>query len=509
MSYAIYETTTPAPFNSNPTGSDAARKVNVQEPPKIPLFEFQAYQALHADRATIKRDKIGDVYAPLAQLRNYRSAVAQSSGVVRTASGVSTGAVDSVAQEAVQILGQIVVDRASAQAYQLIKDKLLELLGCQSDGTSTKHHFDATCGLLVPLRIEDVASSRDALLAAVVVDVVKSIENKVSGNKTWNDALNSTFASLLATGVIPLIARPKNTIDDTVARTILDALLTYATNDIGQEPKPGEKALVVGLTAYLQCLHPGGDQPGDLGDPAKVLAACDVGANVDGLTTDPTIRPAAHAAAQALVAAGTPTPTGGDPHVRVVHALDLTFSSGCMVLRDTATGVTPRFACDNPMTLTTVVDALALMQPIADDAVLGETNALIAATVHALQLTNSDLESKDANRVFILVGGLLDYAATYTATTGTTTDDLHTQRTKILESLTTSMTNRTGRAGDTILSIGGALRLVAGRTWSADSSSVHAFYGPLSLPLGVALTHLPSGSCPLGIHIQIDALDLG
>jgi hypothetical protein len=469
---------------------------------------------------------------PVALIKAYREAVALHGGADRVSAGGATGAVDA-AEEAVQILGQIVVDRASAQAYQLIKTKLEELLGCDAAGESSKG-FTATCRLLVPLRIEDIANSREALLRALVADLVVAVEGTleatlkqtvaaakkqatVDGTKVpeWNAAIGPSFSSLLATSIVPLVARPKTVIDDGVVRALVDGLVTYATNEI-TTAKPGQKALAVGLTAYLQCLHPGEGQPGERVDPKKLLAACDIGANVDALTADDAnVRPAAHAVAQALVSVATPTPTDGDPRARVVRAIDLVFQSGCMVTRDLTAATAPRFICDDPTTLTSVQDGLALLQPIAADAVMGETNALVAAAVHALQLVNANLagdakddRTKETKRAFILIGGLLDYAATFTNKSDKDAD-LHDQRTKVLESLTRSMTDRTNRAGDTILSVGGALRLVAGRTWKADSRKTHAFWGPLSLPLGVAVTHLPSGKCPVGLHIQVDALDLG
>src|SRR4029077_4199080 len=123
-------------------------------------------------------------------------------------------------------------------------------------------------------------------------------------------------------------------------------------------------------------------------------------------------------------------------------------------------------------------------------------------------------EQKKYQRGVRLLSGVLDYTLTFdpskTATStskstdsGTTADDLHAQRTKIRESLTADMTDRTGRIGDNIFSVGGALR-VAGGAWIRRHGDV-AFYGPISLPLGVSFDdYFQSG--PHGVHIETTAV---
>ena len=65
-----------------------------------------------------------------------------------------------------------------------------------------------------------------------------------------------------------------------------------------------------------------------------------------------------------------------------------------------------------------------------------------------------------------LLAGLLDYAATYAQPSdaqGTSAaDNAHAQRAKILESLTQDMSDRTGRSGDTVFSLGGREIVAAG-----------------------------------------------
>jgi len=448
-------------------------------------------------------------------LKEYRERIAERNGLVAQLPGTSTGA-EAVAAEALQILGQLVVDRATAQAFQVIKKRLLELLQCKDDYTSDRG-FNKTCRVLMPLRIEDIAMSRDALIGALVSDVITHVEGTLKDNQKLKTAVSASLGAVVATAVVPLVAEPKSVLDDTVARKVLNAVVTYASSDLANKTEaltPAEKAMAVGVLAYVQCLNPP-SLPDQGADPAKLLAACDVGANVVKLAAAETaIIPAAQALAQNLVIIATPTPKGTDVRPRLIVAVDTVFDSSCMVLRDIDAKATPTFLCDDPSTqIKSWQDIFAVARPIIDDAVARDTNALIAATVHALQVSDGTLVAADTNRVFVLIGGLLDYTATYTTPqTDGTSDSLHDQRTKILASLTTAMTNRTGRVGDTIASFSGALRLMGGGRISLADSNNHVFLGPLSLPLGFSVTTLgkPKNGCGgCGFHLQVDPVDLG
>jgi hypothetical protein len=492
-----------------------------------------------------------------AALTAYRAKVAEYGGTTQTASGTSTSATSAsdIAAETLQILGQIVVDRATAQAYALIKNKLLEWLQCQDD-YSSKIGFNASCHVLGPLRLQDVAMSRDALLAALVADVTA----KVAKDQAFDDE-KALLGGLLSTTLIPLVTKPQVALNDSAVRHVLDALISYAAVSMPTSGlTPAQEVVAVGVTAYLQCLTP--EQQGT--DVSKVLAACDVGANVTKLAVGhEEVVPAALDLAEDLIFIATPTPKGGDLRPRLTRAADTVFSTSCMLVRASpppaaapggagapptkgaagapaqstqnaagnAAGIivfpppptSPRLECAPPAgkTIMSLQDALDLLQPIVDDAINGNTNGLVASIVTALQFVTSTLSADDAQqadkgqkKALILLGSLLDYAATYTpgaTAAGAATDaNLHDQRTKILESLTTDMTDRTGRAGDLIFSLGGSLRLVGGARIGTSAHGA-AFDGPVSLPLGFAVTQLAEANnrCHCGIHLEFDLVDLG
>jgi hypothetical protein len=500
--YVLYQTPGGAPPPQAAPGLAAPA-------PGAAAAQLQTMRALHR---TVSAPATSPTAAVMV-IRNYRQAVADANGLTAPVAGTATG-FESVADEALQILGQIVVDRATAQAFQLIKNRLVSLLQCQDNYTSPIG-FNNTCRVLVPLRIQDIATSRNALLGGLVSDVIAYVETKATQNNDWKTAVGVSFSAVITTTIVPLVAKPKAVLDDSAAKKVLTAILTYASTEIPTTNlTPAQEAVAVGVLAYLQCLSPDPDATGET-DPSKILPACDVGANVVKLANGKIdIIPAAQGLAQDLVTIAMPTPKGGDGRPRLITAVDTTFSTACMLLRDSTLNAKPTLACDDPTTtIQTKQDILALIQPIVVAAIDRDTNAMIAAAVEALQIANSTLEAKDASRAFVLIGGILDYTATYTnPPAGSTTDSLHDQRTKILESLTTDMTNRTGRVGDTIAALSGTLRVMAGRRFAVGQTSEHAFLGPLSLPLGFSLTHLgePSNWCyGCGIHLQLDAVDLG
>jgi hypothetical protein len=448
---------------------------------------------------------------PLILLKSYRRVRAGQKGFAQIP-GTGTSATDAAVTEAVQILGQIVVDRASARGYELLKDKLIALLGCNDDYTSSTE-FHATCRVLLPLRIEDIAMSRDALLAALVKDALDYVRSRAPGVANAEPLLLGPLPSSIA----PLVTKPGIIVDDAATRAVLDAITSYAGGLSSIATSPVPKVIVVATVAYLRCITPPMlDDKNTTPDVGKMLARCDIGAHVDELSGgDKVVLPAAHALAQRLVAIGTPTPAGGDPRVRLTHAIDTLFSATCMVLDDEDK---PQLACKDPNKLLTAQDGLGLALPIIDAALARDTNATLVAIVHALQVGNARLASKSSRRAFVILGGLLDYGATF-APAGQvsgeaakpTAESVHEQRTRILESLTRSMTDRTGRAGDTIYSLGGAFRAVAGGRLAVAAKDEAAFYGPLGLPLGIAVTHLSQDDawCQCGFHAELDILDLG
>jgi hypothetical protein len=102
-----------------------------------------------------------------------------------------------------------------------------------------------------------------------------------------------------------------------------------------------------------------------------------------------------------------------------------------------------------------------------------------------------------------LVGGLSNYAQVYKATAADTAEAARDARKAALESLIDSMTDRRGRDGDVVVSLGAATG-VSGYLSSNDTKWLQ-----LSLPLGLAVQKLPTKVDPVGVLGQLSFLDLG
>lgn len=428
--------------------------------------------------------------------KQLREAVAANGGVATVPPGIATGAPEVVA-EGVQILGQIVADRASAEAYDLLKRKLEELLHCSAPVV-----FRATCQVLVPLRLQDVAMSRDALFGALAADAFAYINGKGSGRP------NPLLVAAVRSQILPHLLRPKLSIDGAQSRAVLETIQTY-TAGLQNSLTPAQRAVAAGTIAFATCAASKTTE-----DTVKRVLACDVGAVLDHvLAPDDVARPAALSLAVQLIA----IVSNKDPRDRFAHATDTLFATACMLAAPDGDATQtnsggPVLACADASTVTALdlVGSLTLEKAVVDAALDGDSNALIASIVHALAVVNDALVQKESRRAFLILGALTQYAATFTApgdgSAPPTAEQLHEQRTKILESLTTDMTQRTGRNGDFIASLGGSLRGVGGARFGAGT---RAFYGPLSLPLGVGFDYLNKDDGGPGFHGDVTVVDLG
>jgi hypothetical protein len=449
--------------------------------------------------------------------------------------GAAHGAFDDAAAETLQILGQIVVDRASAKGYALLQARLEDAFAC----SSAKTHFPATCAVLRTLRLQDIAMAPQVLASALGTDLLKLLEkhgldvSKVAPASTpiaaskltpadstaavsvaKTSAEEKLFRALYALS-LSLFTKPSQP-TDLLVRRALSALTDYVAEQKTVDGlSPGRQAAIYGVLAFARC--EGGD--------SATLAGCNVSEQLEALGAPDAVRPGAGELAQRLVAiVSAPGNTGQ----RVQLSLDTVADATCMVL--TQGDPEPTLACPPIESLATLdpVAKVAFAQGFVDATFDKDAMRFTVVAARLVDLVWADTpEDKSKGTAEVdrsdvryekrsalrLLAGLLDYAATYAKTPGTgeddpTADDLHAQRTKILESLTEDMTDRTGREGDTIVSLAGSLRVVAGFRIPTKADGVQ-YWGPLSLPLGIALTHVPKRDNGWGFHMQFNAVDLG
>jgi hypothetical protein len=457
------------------------------------------------------------------QGRSSRSAVTTSPGL------------EDIAAETLQILGQVVANRASAEAYRLVKIRLETLLRCGSAPTNAQSAsnpqsvplaqpvapssqdkllnptFPSTCRVLRPLRIEDIATSRDALLGAIVQDGLAYLQNvQALASINLKQADEMGASTVLNAMVLPLVVRPNLLADDVQARTIVGALENYVDrhwSDPYLERNKALHAVVAGVLAYTRCTS-------ESTGTGSTVADCNFTAYADlyaGNEWD--TQAAARALAAQLVSVATLTRSNDQPAAlqRVIRAVDALFASSCMLSQaSTSPNQAIEFKCPEPpdevnLPQIPATTWLSFAQPIVDAALERDSNALIVSIARAVNAFAEAKYAQDHQRALLLLGSLIQYSATYAAQNQDNAEQLHQQRTKILESLTSAMSDRTARDGDDIWSFGGSLRMVGGiRVGGAKP----ALLSPLGLPIGFGFDHVASGSAG-GFHLEISPIDLG
>jgi hypothetical protein len=441
----------------------------------------------------------------------------------------------SAAGEVLQILGQIVVDRASEAAYLRARDEIVKLLGCEkadaggadekkdeedSDKLGDKVKFPRTCRVVRAVRLQDLAMSRWPLVQALVQDLVMAL--LPSANNGAHEKLARSL-TLVAKDVLSDLPRIGVGGSSTAPATLLwghaQEGLSHAGEAIAQCQDDPCRVVALAAVALASChLDALKERPEGR---AAALRTCLVEDTVDTLAGSPPeyhkgILEAAKRIATGWLGAETAvTPEGTPDHrTRARYAVNATFDVGCLWLYSNDM---PRSKCPaqiEPEQTSELGDkrhVASLIRYLTISAIDGDTNAVMAGLSMGVEVVlravNSGALSKDEkkalSRALRLCGAVLQYAETFTKP-GAKEDAqaLHDRRTKILESLTREMTNREGREGDHIFSLGGSLRAVAGARIDPNGEPA-TFFGPLSLPLGIGFQSAQ------GLHLEFGIFDLG
>jgi hypothetical protein len=245
------------------------------------------------------------------------------------------------------------------------------------------------------------------------------------------------------------------------------------------------------------------------------LAACDISKEVDGFTAASERakvvgRSVARSVQLALTATSDNKP---DSDQRIVAALAASFDATCFAVNPDADLGCPALldvvAQDHPR----VILPLSLARGMLEAALERDTNRMVTTAVRGIEAVilptlAASKETKARKKAMRLLAGIVQYSATFQpagdGASDTTQAARHEQRTKILESLTADMSDRTGRDGDWIFSLGGSLAFVNGARFGSGET---VYNGPVSLSLGVGLQNVPE-SCPVGWHFELGVLDL-
>ncbi|GAB4206840.1 MAG: hypothetical protein OHK0013_23840 [Sandaracinaceae bacterium] len=415
--------------------------------------------------------------------------------------------------EALRVLGEIVVDRASQQGFELLRARLLDWLRCPASPTSPRADdgveggqplLPETCAALTTLRIDDLVARPALLLHAAVADVI-------SGAVVADDALPQ----------LPARLRP-------IVRHLFGEAARAMVGDRRALDAADVRALVGELSAF-------GLAPENANDPTARRLRCGLAlaavgtargdaTNIPGeCSENGALRPGVERLAGLVRAIGQEV-HGTEPDLRRLTraAVDLVREVVCAALSPSC----GEDACDTAALLTAPRqstpeasrDARVFLRAVrALHALLdGNTTAAALAVAEATLDRVAFGSSLDPNaqrrlaRALRLFGGLVTYASTYAAsdaqsTQGQSAGTTDAQRRQILETLSAEMTDRSERRGDWIVSVGGSLRLAAGARFAGVDGD--AFWGPASLVLGFGLDLVPDDD--VGLHVELGFFDLG
>jgi hypothetical protein len=429
----------------------------------------------------------------------------------------ANGAAD-VASETAQILGQIVVDRASQAAYAHLARKLTAWLHCgEADG-----HFAATCTIVRDLRVQDLAMAPGQLRRSLAADALAWAGMDAAKGHAGTGGIDpvALIASTIEARVLPLLDRPADAISGRAAEVVLRPLVDRGLAIVEAKATAGfcalsnqDRVLATAAAAFAACEL---QNPGD--GACEIMRLAETFDRSCKESSPGRLAPAHLAYAESIAghlldALSLKKDGAPDGNRRLAAAADATFEIACMyaVPGDDDSGY--RCALDpaahdahtKPLT---AAEKVAVARDVVGAALDRDGAAMVAAIARAairiLPAPDAATEPK-ALRVLATVAA---YSATYAGSSAP--DDAHKQRTALLESLTRDMTDRTGRGGDAIISLGGALRLVGGGRFGhqVDGRRLDALASPLSLPLGFALDVLEETHAR-GLHAELSLLDLG
>lgn len=444
-----------------------------------------------------------------------------------------------IVSETLQILGQIVVDRASQHAYNIIRQRLLTLLSCSDH----QAYLPSTCRTIETFRIADVAAAPNTLFAAVADDGFKLLVEQLEKRPNGGGDEIELVALMISSVVAPIVLESDGATSLRGLHVIGEALHRYAVKHLEDSGgaaftdvfgSPRRQALALGSLAFMKCrtLYELRNRTGQ----GMELTECPINdfvhevasaANVDS----PRVRLVAATIGSELI--GLSALSKDISRARAARALVSTFDLMCTALPN---GNSLDYGCPSLSNVDDLADSrqlVGLTKAFATGALRKDGGRIIQSSERLIALTyakncakkNGKKKQEDAaedcarmgrsyQRGLRMASGLLQYAGTYTAAgksvTGSSDPDkaaelMHEQRKQILESLTEDVTNRRGREGEWIFSVGGALRAVAGARLGEGNTS---FYGPVDLPMGFGVDYL-AASTNQGFHASLGIFNLG
>jgi hypothetical protein len=439
-----------------------------------------------------------------------------------------------LAEDALQAIGQIILDRATNAAFDLLKKRMLDFLKCNETGCSTDQWcFPETCKVIGNIRFQELVTARNVLYKGFIRDVFFNISKKI-------DKLNLTGEEkqvmLLLKGIIldvlleklTNINRPLDSISigisterfidffirrlkdhKTIKKEILNTSLAALTVWKARAELQGNKFNKASMKPFLDEIlknlggsHPLLPSPGsneyfralktaDLLHESIVLAASVTSENMTNAWND--LLDILSETAYYIVA-----PSDKSGKVKEYQEAKHDFINKTADLKN-ATHI------------------LFITEDILEGAINKDINTIIYTVsmvlkyYETIKYKNDKANSKVAKlrrRAIKMIGVVLLYAQTY-ADKDLDEQAAQAKRTQLISSL---VTDRKVREHSGVFSFGGSLRgILQLNSWKKGideaTGKKKSTYGPYSLAIGLGFDYYLGKT--LGIHLEFDIVDLG
>lgn len=453
----------------------------------------------------------------LKQEARVRSLATRAQSAVRL--GNSNIALDSIpaaalANEFLSLVAEIAVDRARRQGLSLIKERIENGVCGLRFASPDERVLPATCALVTSSDLQVLVGQGRALRAALTADIVGVVEKKALTLVDTAPPLGNSARAALAL-VRRSAADPAATLTKNDVWLVVDAFLntpwTGATASGELQPL---KYGIAAARSYIQAVQMTTDIERGRVDLAFIIRQITATSTRLNGAAAARVIDYSNLAVRAVLAVKSET-SDDDYHERLRAALRLVFDALTM-LRSGDKNVLPAWAHDA---------ALAALD--ADAPHLVATLAGIALE-KLIKGCTGEGECRQTRKFSVLLTGVATYALTYDNRIPEAASpeerlaflkDQREARKEALQSVIDAATDRRGREGTAVWSLGVG---VGGSFWSrqrldsatAIASQPAADEQPLGVqfhvPLGIAYQWLPSRNWlhPLPIHVMVTMLDL-
>jgi hypothetical protein len=426
---------------------------------------------------------------------------------LRLAGQTAGPAAAAVGAEVVRSIAQVVLTKAQAAGWGLLKDKVSELARCsekdEDDKPLASPTFPVTCKVLATLSIKDLVSSPDVLLQAVMEDVFNQVKNP-SLRREFQEA-----ASVVGMIVADSAARWPQSGSSGVLQAIKQAILDEAARETAlactDAPTIPRKYAYVLATCLIQY------------EP-KNIGRCDAKVMIDGCTADESER-AELGRLWDLTTALFTTTSDGSP--KPIDAVNLAFALGQDQLDVWKTQLPKEKEYEKERAQDYFDGTKNLVSGLVTKDWVSATSGGVLILQTLSVSTGQDIDgcddddakcktakqTWDATRVLRLLTAVGNYALTFDKNKNTDPKEASEAREKIITELVDRMINRTDRTTGAVVSLGGSLGLIGGARFGKPDGMKTDFAFPVQLTLGVGLQtyHAKNG----GFHMMLSALDLG